>query len=371
MNQGNGQAGRTSSFTTFVSVLCLVATQSAFSSPSGKCSIANGEQIKIASWGINELTHRARVESGTFDEFVSMVRIIDADVFAFQKVSPEADEIVELAAALNSDSRCYRVMTSAMTNRGKYALLYDAREVEMLYPVQATAPCDPTEPVSVIDSAPLMQHAVGVKTTQTASQLAFFRATADEVGKDGRFDFAVVNVNVGEDRLALDEFAQDVASLSDNYPWLSGELDIVVVGHLGDRVSPGQLRGSHFRGMKPLINPLLMISLGLSDISFDEAVRQMSGGGGRPPSGQSMSSMHYDNLLVRRWDRPGRCDSALYCGGLEEFISARVYRHDKVFNSPVKNSDETVSDHDPVAARFCKFADSDLLTEVKSQVPNN
>ena len=116
--------------------------------------------------------------------------------------------------------------------------------------------------------------------------------------------------------------------------------------------------------MKPLINPLLIISLGLSDMTFDEAVGRMSSPGESRTSAAGSASEHYDNILVRRWDRPGTCPSALYCGGLEEFINARVYHHDRLLIDAADDFEVTVSDHSPVTARFCKYADTDPFTAV-------
>lgn len=328
----------------------------------GKCSIANGEISKIASWNINALSYKQRRDSEAFKAFVSMVDRIDADVFAFQEVTASADEIVELISALQGGKRCYQALVSAEADAEKYALLYDNETVELLYPKSFVASCDAPTLSGMQVSSPLMRQTSGIIPGGKRSQLAYFRVRSEGQKRNSHFDFALINVHVAG--FGLDRLVADFDSLDQNYPWLVGEQDRIVAGDLGIGATPGQLRGNYFPQMKPLINPLLMISLGLSDMTFDEAVGRISSPGRPSPNGAKRLSEHYDNILVRRWDRPGACSAALYCGGLEEFINARVYQHDKILIDTVEDFNVTVSDHNPIAARFCKYADTDPFIEV-------
>ena len=79
----------------------------------GKCSIADGETLKIASWNIGNRDYQTRMRADAFDDFVRMAQKIDADVIAFQEVTSKADEVIELAAALHSETRCYGSIVSA------------------------------------------------------------------------------------------------------------------------------------------------------------------------------------------------------------------------------------------------------------------
>ena len=328
----------------------------------GKCSIANGEIIKIASWNINGLSYKQRRDAAAFKAFVSMVDRIDADVFAFQEVTPAADEIVELVSALQGGRRCYQALVSAEADGEKYALLYDEKTVELLYPKGLVGSCDTPTPVRVKVSSPLMRQAPNIIPGGKPSQLAYFRVQGKGQTRNRRFDFTLINAHVsGSD---LDRLVADFDSLDRSYPWLVGEQDRIITGDLGIGATPGQLRGNYFPQMKPLINPLLMISLGLSDMTFDEAVGRMSSSSRPSVNGAERLPEHYDNILVRRWDRPGTCPAALYCGGLEEFINARVYQHDQMLIDTVEDFDVTVSDHSPIAARFCRNADTDPFIEV-------
>lgn len=324
----------------------------------GKCSIPNGEIIKIASWNINKLLYQRRREAGAFETFVAMLGRIDADVIAFQGVTPAGDEIVELASALQEGKRCYHTLVSAEADGEKYAVLYDLDAVELLYPKGPVASCDGSASSGMNGQSPLMLQAPGSAGDAKPSQLAYFRAQGTGQTRDSRFDFALINVHV--DGADLDQLVADFDSLDQNYPWLAGEQDRIIIGHLGIGATPGQLRGNYFPQMKPLINPLLIISLGLSDMTFDEAVGRMSS----PANRAGRPSEHYDNILVHRWDRPGTCSTALYCGGLEEFVNARVYRHDKLFVDAREDFDVAFSDENPISARFCKYADTDSFTEV-------
>ena len=324
----------------------------------GKCSIPNGEIIKIASWNINRLSYQQRREAGAFETFVAMLGRIDADVIAFQEVTPAADEIIELASALQDGKRCYHSLVSAEVDGEKYAVLFDVDAVELLYPKDSGTSCDGSTSSEMSGPSPLMRQAPGSAPDAKPSQLAYFRAQGAGPTRDSSFDFALINVHV--DGADLDQLVADFDSLDQTYPWLAGEQDRIIIGHLGIGATPGQLRGNYFPQLKPLINPLLMISLGLSDMTFDEAVGRMSS----PANRAGRPSEHYDNFLVHRWDRPGTCSAALYCGGLEEFVNARVYRHDKMFIDAREDFDVAVSDEDPISARFCKYADTDSFTEV-------
>lgn len=323
----------------------------------GKCSVAKDEVIKIASWNIKNKSYRAREDADAFDDFVAMVRKIDADILALQEVTPGADEVRELVSALQSSGRCYSALISEETNGEKYGLLYDANVVDLFYPTGPAQACELGQPASVQDNSPLMVRAATSSADGRAAHLSYFRVKGDRPDADSLFDFAVINAHVTQGSSGLDILVQDFASLDKNYPWLVEERDRILVGDLGISANPGELRGNYFPQMKPLINPLLMINLGLSDMSFDDAIARM-----RPRGNASVEDgppQHFDNILVHRWDRPGTCDRALYCGGLEEFIHARVYRYDKALIDPTPAFEETVSDHKPVAARFCKFADTD------------
>ncbi len=321
---------------------------------SGKCSIANSETLKIASWNIRDHDYQTRLEAAAFDDFVLMVKEIDADIIAFQEVTAKADEIVELTAALRTDTRCYKAAVTAERQGGTYAVLYDTNTVDLAYPAGAETGCA-AGAAQIIHDAPLMKSAPGSAVTIAASHLSYFRVKSSSGQSPQRFDFALINVNV--DKKDLDSFVQDFQNLDKNYDWLSNEQDRIVVGDLGIAATPGQLRGNYFPQMKPLINPLLLINLGLSDLSFDEAVAG-SRASTRTTSGK-VAGQSFDNILVRRWDRPGTCSLQKYCGGLEEFINARVYRYDKVLVNPAADFEQSVSDRNPVAARFCKFADTD------------
>lgn len=326
----------------------------------GKCSIADGETLKIASWNIGGRDYQTRKGADAFDGFVLMAQKIDADIFAFQNVTTRADEVVELVAALQSDKRCYSSIVSRETGGGKYAVLYDENSGALLFPNAKQNSCAAQGTARINSDSPLMKIAPGASHTVGASHFAYFRVRESGTANEQNFDFALINAHV--DKKSLDEFVQDYQGLDENYPWLADEQDRIIVGDLGVAATPGQLRGNYFPRMKPLINPLLLINLGLSDLSFDEAVAG-SRTSTRAPSGNE-AGKNFDNILVRRWDRPGTCETQKYCGGLEEFINARVYRYDKALVNPPDNFEEAVSSHNPVAARFCKFADTDPFVEV-------
>jgi hypothetical protein len=330
----------------------------------GKCSIAGGETIRIASWNLNGITYRQRLDAGAFDALVHMVQRIDADVFAFQEVTSQADELMALIEALQANGRCYRTLTSAAGKGQKYAVIYAADTVELLYPEAHADACDATTPAPLVASAPLLRSAAESVGAGQPSQFAYFRVRDDGATHSSRFDFALINTRVHDGDAGVARLSDDFERLDQHYPWLRDEQDRILVGHLGVDATPARLRGNIFPQMKPLINPLLIISLGLSDMSFDEAVGRMSGG---PRAGSAPGSAiaHYDNILVRRWDRPGICPSALYCGGLEEYFNAVVYGYDKGPNDSVEDFERVVSDHSPVSARFCKYADTDPVTVVE------
>ncbi|MCZ6518021.1 MAG: endonuclease/exonuclease/phosphatase family protein, partial [Gammaproteobacteria bacterium] len=139
----------------------------------GKCSIPNGEVIKIASWNINGLSYQQRRETGAFETFVAMVARIDADLIAFQEVTPTADEIFELAFAMQDGKRCYHALVSAEADGEKFAVLFDAETVELLYPKGPIASCDASTSSGLNEPSPLMRQAQGSAGDGNPAQLAY------------------------------------------------------------------------------------------------------------------------------------------------------------------------------------------------------
>jgi hypothetical protein len=296
-----------------------------------ECSIADNQVVKIASWDLDGAV--GRVETGpVVSELASMIAFMDADLVALQGVTGYAEEVPGALRSLRETGRCYQALVSAAGD----ATLFDPKELELLYAESPVLDCDGKS------SAP---SALRSRTAEAAQaqpgQLSYFRVR--DSGRANAFDFVILNADIARVPDDLARLAEQYNHLDQDYPWLSDEMDRIVLGDLA--IDGALLNRDYFPQTKPLINLLLKINVGLSDKSFDEAVA-----GTRAPSGDRAD--FNDNILVRRWDRPGTCNGAGYCGGLEEFINARVYATGKA-GSLAKVV------HPPVAARFCKRADSD------------
>jgi hypothetical protein len=222
-----------------------------------------------------------------------------------------------------------------VTAPGGYATLFDPAELALRYAEGAETDCHGKR----VRSKALHAPAPG-----QPGQLSYLEVRAAGPRREHAFDFLMLNADAKNGPEDLARLAARYDGLDAAYPWLAGEHDRIVLGDLA--VDGARLTGQYFPRTKPLINLLLKINLGLSDKTFDQAVAaaRAPGGAGDP---------YNDNILVHRWDQPGTCPRGIagYCGGLEEFISARVY--------DVKRLSIGSAVHPPVSARFFKFADSD------------
>jgi hypothetical protein len=338
-------ASRGLAFATSGALAALVLSPVALSSPAAaagtaaerSCSIAGNEIVRIASWDLDLAFEFTEPRAETLDDFVGMVRRIDADVIAIQGVTEGAKEVTGSLRALGESGRCY----SALTGPRGYAILYDPEVLELLHSESARLDCNgsaadlPAPPGTAADD-------------ERGWQMAYFRARSEQP-RDTAFDFVLLNVDIEHVPADLARTAKRVERLDRDHPWLAEERDRILIGDLA--VDGARLTREFFPEAKPLINLLLKINLGLSDKSFDEAVAAA-----RLPTAEG--ERFNDNILVRRWDRPGLCaDQSGYCGGLEEFINARVYRPEKAGGRALEHIGTAV--HPPIGARFCKFADSD------------
>jgi hypothetical protein len=322
-----------------------VIVPAAAAPPPRACSVANDEIVRIASWDLAGALAPGPAADRAAGDVTAMLRALDAEVVALQGLPGDSTQLAGALRSLRERGRCY----GAFVAPGGLAILFDAVEIEALDAEGAQLDCrgrriapGARAPASAADRTP-------------REQFGHFRARDPQ--RPGAFDFALLNADVGQVPAGLEALAARFRNLDREYPWLAAELDRIVVGDLA--VDPALLTRSYFPEAKPLVNLLLKVSLGLSTKTFDEAVAAAR-------SGTTDPDEDYDNILVRRWDQPGRCPEggAGYCGGLEEFIGARVYSPEQAGGRSLGIGKAV---HAPVMARFCKFADSDPVVAARRQ----